>query len=54
MPRRRAQKIAVQQRNLNPALDLEMPIVSNWVVVDLPSLKNSKSLALQFLMFGQI
>lgn len=26
MPRRRAQKTAIQQRNLNPVLDLEMPV----------------------------
>jgi hypothetical protein len=26
MPRRRAQKTAIQQRNLNPVLDLEMSI----------------------------
>lgn len=26
MPSRRAQKTAIQQRNLNPVLDLEMPV----------------------------
>ena len=26
MPRRRAQKTAIQQRNLNPVLDLEMSV----------------------------